>query len=630
MKKIVLLFLCTFSISIYSQQDYSISNLNSNLLEQSNSVVLKNDTKIVIDSYNSITITENKIVTILNKRGLKDLDAFAFYDKSRKIKDLEAKVYNVLGSEIKKFKERDFMDVSAVGSVNLYSDNRVKYLDFTPASYPVTIQVEKKLKTKNTAFIQDFRPYKNYYQSIKEFNYEVENNSGIELRTFENDFMDGVELEHISPSHFKYTVSNLPSIPREVYSPSLEVFTPKVMFALRTFELEGEKGQLDTWKDFGLWQYNNLLEGLDELPESTVSEIMLITQNLETKIEKAKAIYQYVQDNTRYISVQIGLGGWKPISAEEVDDKKYGDCKGLTNYTKALLNLVDIQANYCVVQAGSEIEDISKEFPSLQGNHVILNIPQESEDDIWLECTSQNIPFNFLGTFTDNRNVLALKPTGGEIMRTPVYSESDNYQKTSAEIDIIDKTLKASVEIITKGSQYNNRYSLDNYDSKEINSHYQSYWKNLKELTVQNHLFLNNKDEVTFIENLQVEDENYAKIYGNDLILDINPFNKFQVNLPRYNSRKSPFVVERGFIDEDEFVFNLEGLTLETELNDVKLDSEYGTYTLDFELQDNKLVVKRYLKLNKNKYEKADYGKFVDFFSAIAKYDNTKLSLKLI
>jgi len=99
---------------------------------------------------------------------------------------------------------------------------------------------------------------------------------------------------------------------------------------------------------------------------------------LKLQEKKAKAIYEYVQNNTRYISVQIGLGGWKPISAKEVDDKKYGDCKGLTNYTKALLNLVDIESNYCVVYSGSEIQDISEDFTSMQGNHVILNIPQEN------------------------------------------------------------------------------------------------------------------------------------------------------------------------------------------------------------------------------------------------------------
>ena len=628
--KNTLFLISLFVIFISSAQEkYSIANLTADLIEKSNSVIIQQDIRVIMDDYDDMTIHEDKIITILNEKGMSALDAYASYDKSTKIRNLKVTVYNALGSEIKTFKERDFMDVSAVSSVSLYTDDRVKYLEYTPASYPVTIHFEKETKTSNTAFIKSFTPYTNYYQSIKSSTFRIENNSEIVLRFSENGFMEGVSIENENPNLLTYSVSNLPSISREVYSPSFETFTPKVMFALQTFELEGEKGEVSNWQEFGLWQHENLLKGLDQLPESTISEIKLLTQNLETTREKAKAIYEYVQNNTRYISVQIGLGGWKPISAKEVDDKKYGDCKGLTNYTKALLNLVDIESNYCVVYSGSEIQDISEDFTSMQGNHVILNIPQENDEDIWLECTSQDIPFNFLGTFTDDRKVLAVNPTGGEILRTPAYTEKDNYQKTTAEINIIEKAITANVKIKTSGTQYDNRYSLGGENEKNIKSHYLSYWNNLKEMILISHEFSNNKEDVTFIEKVKLKADNYVKIYGNDLILDVNPFNKFQVNLPNYKVRQTPFNVSRGFVDEDEFTFNLENLTLDTELKDINLNSEFGSYQLSFEIKDNTLIVKRYFRLNKNNYQKSDYEKFVEFFSQISKYDNTKLSLKL-
>jgi hypothetical protein len=623
-----LIFLFVTFISS-AQENYSIANLTAELIEKSNSVIIQQDIRVIIDDYDDMTIHEDKIITILNEKGMSALDAYASYDKSTKIRNLEVTIYNALGSEIKTFKERDFMDVSAVSSVSLYTDNRVKYLEYTPASYPVTIHFEKETKTSNTAFIKSFTPYTNYYQSIKSSTFRIENKSEIVLRSSENSFMEEVSIEKDDPNLLTYSVTNLPSISREVYSPSFETFTPKVMFALQTFELEGERGEMNNWQEFGLWQHENLLKGLDQLPESTISEIKLLTQNLETTRKKAKAIYEYVQNNTRYISVQIGLGGWKPISAKEVDDKKYGDCKGLTNYTKALLNLVDIESNYCVVYSGSEIQDISEDFTSMQGNHVILNIPQENDEDIWLECTSQDIPFNFLGTFTDDRKVLAVNPTGGEILRTPAYTEKDNYQKTTAEINIIEKAITANVKIKTSGTQYDNRYSLGGENEKNIKSHYLSYWNNLKEMILISHEFSNNKEDVTFIEKVKLKADNYVKIYGNDLILDVNPFNKFQVNLPNYKVRQTPFNVSRGFVDEDEFTFNLENLTLDTELKDINLNSEFGSYQLSFEIKDNTLIVKRYFRLNKNNYQKSDYEKFVEFFSQISKYDNTKLSLKL-
>jgi len=630
MKNLFVLIFLSISFTSFSQENYSISNLTSELLVNANSVIVNNSVKIVIDDYNSMTIIEEKTISILNKEGLSDLDAFEFYDKSStKIRNLRATVFNVLGQKINTFKEKDFTDVSAVGSVSLYSDNRIKYLDYIPASYPVTIKIEKEIKTKNTAFIRAFRPYKNYYQSIKSSSYEIINTSGVELRQFENAYMDNISNLSESKEVIKYSVKNLPAIPREVYSPPLENFTPKVMFSLQTFELEGEKGKFNTWKEFGKWQYDNLLKGLGNLPETTVAKVKSITKNLTSDKEKAEAVYNYVQDNMRYISVQIGIGGWKPISAEEVDEKKYGDCKGLTNYTKALMNAVGIEANYCVVQAGSEIIDISEDFPSMQGNHVILNLPQEGEPDIWLECTSQDIPFNFLGTFTDDRNVLAVKPSGGVIMRTPSYSEEDNHQLTKANILIDKKTIKAKVEITTKGTQYNTHYQLIKENEKAINEHYLSYWDNLKELNILSYEFQNNRDDVIFKEKIDLEAKNYIKIYGNDLILDVNPFNKFQVNLPRYSNKKTPFRVSRGFVDQDEFIFKLDQIILDSELEDIELVSKFGIYRLTFEKVNDNLVVKRYLKLKKNNYKKSDYSGFVDFFSKISRFDSTKISLKI-
>ena len=331
----------------------------------------------------------------------------------------------------------------------------------------------------------------------------------------------------------------------------------------------------------------------------------------------------------RYISVQIGIGGWKPISAEEVDENKYGDCKGLTNYTKALLRSVGIESNYCVVSAGSEIKDISEDFPSMQGNHVILNIPQEGKSDLWLECTSQDTPFNFLGTFTDDRNVFAVKPTGGEIIRTPSYTEKDNHQFTKASISIQNKSIKASVEVITKGTQYNSHYWLEDKNSKEVNKYYRSYWDNLKELNLLTYKFDNNKKDIAFKEQIDLEAENYVKIYGNDVILDINPFNKFQVNLPDYKERKTPFKVERGFVDEDEYTFELDQLKLNIELEDVEVTTKFGVYKLTFDMNEDKLTVKRYFKLNKSTYDVSDYPYFIEFFKEISRNDSKKISLKL-
>ena len=165
--------------------------------------------------------------------------------------------------------------------------------------------------------------------------------------------------------------------------------------------------------------YYDLIKVTHDLSESTINEIQELVKNENSKIDKAKKIYQYVQDKVRYISVQVGIGGWKPFNASEVDKSSYGDCKALTNYTMSLLKAANIKSNYSLVYAGNSQRNIEGDFTSIQGNHVILNIPQDTKEDIWLECTSQKMPFGFIGDFTDNRDVLVISP------RTPILGANN-------------------------------------------------------------------------------------------------------------------------------------------------------------------------------------------------------------
>lgn len=191
-------------------------------------------------------------------------------------------------------------------------------------------------------------------------------------------------------------------------SPNARDFLPKARISLNNFSLDGVTGSFTNWSEFGKWMHTSLIAGRDVLDESTKSKILSLVEGVNSPIEKAKIVYQFMQNKTRYISVQVGIGGWQPIAANEVDEVGYGDCKGLTNYTKALLDVVGVESYFTLIYGGQK-RDIDKDFSAFQGNHAILNIPNNG-NDIWLECTSQTAPFGYLGTFTDDRDVLVVMP----------------------------------------------------------------------------------------------------------------------------------------------------------------------------------------------------------------------------
>ena len=187
------------------------------------------------------------------------------------------------------------------------------------------------------------------------------------------------------------------AIEREPYAIPIYEHTPTVILAPTEFSYYGTDGDLSTWKSYGNW-ICQLIEDKMELPEERIHflEELVATQN--DTLSKVKAIYKYLQEETRYVSVQLGIGGFEPLSAQKVDEVKYGDCKALVNYMRAMLNAVGINSYYTLINAGRSAKKIIPEFPSQDFNHVILCVPV-SNDTVFLECTDQFSPFGFFRQF---------------------------------------------------------------------------------------------------------------------------------------------------------------------------------------------------------------------------------------
>ena len=75
------------------------------------------------------------------------------------------------------------------------------------------------------------------------------------------------------------------------------------------------------WLEFGKWYYDTLIKDGLELPESTKQKMIELTSVTQDSVEKARIVYSYVQEKVRYISVQVGIGGFKPMLANEVDNR---------------------------------------------------------------------------------------------------------------------------------------------------------------------------------------------------------------------------------------------------------------------------------------------------------------------
>ncbi|WP_274475156.1 DUF3857 domain-containing protein [Mangrovimonas aestuarii] len=615
------------SVHVFSQNSkLSAFTLSSELTQNANAVVRQNDLEIEIQAYDKMVVKEHRIVTVLNEKGNSDIHAMVWYDDTRDIKVLEARIYNSLGSELRKLNKKDFKDVAAVDGVSLFQDNRIKYLDYTAVGYPYTVDFVVEYVETSTAFIPGWNPLDDYYVSIEKASYKIINNTDVEILEKVSNF-EGFNIE--KKYNFHYQAKDLSAVRYEAYSPTLSSIVPNVKVALNEFKMKGVKGVNNNWGSFGKWMYEELLSGTRELPQETINEVRGLVKDAKTDIEKARLVYEYMQNRTRYISVQVGIGGWKPMLAEDVDRLGYGDCKGLTNYTKALLDAVGVKSFYTIVHGGREPKNIDRDFSSTQGNHAFLCIPHEN-DYVWLECTSQTDPFGFIAKFTDDRDVLVVTPDEGRIERTKAYKEEENFQDMQAVVNLNgDGSASAKVNISSGGSQYYDHHKIQFKDSKDQTLYYKDFWGDINKLELTSIHLQNDKSKAVFYEEVTLKTGNLVSKAGTRVLLAPNFFNKITSAPPRYENRKLPFEMDRGFVDTDRIEVVLpQDLVVEALQDDVTIKNKFGEYRYTItQISDNKLLFERFFKMNKGNYEKGDYKAFREFWLQVVKQDKSKIVL---
>lgn len=625
-----LFFVIITANSFGQKSDYSILKISDSLKENANAVLRLDQMDIVIASQRSMNIKVQRVVSVLNNKGLNDIDAFQNYDKTTSIKSIEAVVYDAFGNEIKKIKRKDFKDQSAVSGSTLFSDNRVLYLDYTPISYPFTIVYTSEVETSNTAFIPQWYFLGGYYLSVEKCALNVTFPKELGFKKKEFRFSDfNITKTVDTDTKLSYTAVNILAQKQEDLSPSQTDLFPKVMMGLEHFHLEGVDGTATTWEAFGKWYGEKILTGTTTLPEETKTKIKALVGNEKDPVKKAKIIYDYVQKKSRYVNIAVGIGGWKPMLATDVDRLGYGDCKALSNYTKALLQAVDVPSYNTILYGDRYKSDIQSDFVSMQGNHMILAVPN-GNNYIWLECTSQDDPFGYQGTFTDDRNVLVVKPEGGEIVRTKIYDDKGNTQTGKGTYTIDENgNFSGTLKIASQGSQYAAKSRVENLQPNEKEEHYKEYWDNINNLKLGKITFTNDKENILFTEDVQLSASNYGAVSGNKMIFVVDAFNQYTGNVKRIRNRKNPFQIQRGYLDTDEIEINLPaGFSVEFLPQNYELKGKFGEYKTEIlKKENNKITYKRSMFLNKGKYSNKEYDEYRLFMEQVSRNDNAKIIL---
>lgn len=626
-KVIFLLLLIQSSIHASDKKEYVVADIPANLLKNANAVIRYDETRFEMISLDKSKLYTKIAITILNEQGSKFAAFSESYDKLRKIENFEGRLFDANGIKIKTVKKIDIQDLSGTDDGTLADDNRIKAHNFYYKTYPYTIEYETEIEYKGSLIFPRWFPIptekvaieKSFVSVTTPLNYKVNFNlinlpEGIDEKINDN------------KKTIQYTLTNKEALVYEALKTDWLNFMPSILFNPTYFKWDGFEGDFSSWKSFGAFIFN-LNKGRDVLPSNTIKEVHEIVDKLNTDKAKINALYQYMQKNTRYISVQLGIGGLQPFDATYVATKKYGDCKALTNFMYSILKEVGIKSHYTLIKAGEDEKAFLPDFPFDFFNHIILAVPQ-AKDTLWLECTSQTLAPGYLSNFTDDRYALMVDENGGHLVKTPRYNYNDNLQTRIVKVDIEENgNAKIYSNTSFRAMAQDDIHGLIHSYTKEKVKEYLNRNISLANYELEHFNYIDTFGKLPIInESLIINASNFATITGKRIFITPNLFNKTGFKLSVDTSRKSNFQLQKEYTDLDSVYFKLpKGYTPESIPNPINIQSKFGIFNCSVEINGDNLTYYRKIIRFKGTYPANEYNDLVSFVEQVYKADRRKL-----
>lgn len=610
-------------------QDYSVSSVPDSLKQNANVVKRFEETRVVIKGPGKAVVYNKYAITVLNENGNVYAIYQKSYDKLHSLSDISGALYDAAGKKLKSVKKKDIADASQEDDVSLVTDNRYKQHSFYYKQYPYTVEYEDEETFDGIFFLPGWQPVDNDELSVQYSRFVVETDPAYVLRYKQFNYpAEPVVSNNGKVKSYQWEVNNLVAFQSESMQPHWKEITCCVQIAPVDFEVGGYHGNMSSWQNLGKF-FATLNEGRDVLPDAIKKDVHALTDNVTEQREKVRLLYEYLQKNTRYISIQLGIGGWQPFEASYVAQKKYGDCKALSNYMKSLLKEAGIASNYVVIRAGDGQRGLWEDFPTPYFTHAILCVPN-NKDSIWLECTSGTASAGYMGSFTGDRQALLIDNDGGHVVWTPRYAASDNgqHRKVEARIDV-EGNLIADVYTVFTGIRQETPHGLIHYASKEQREKYLNNTLGLPTYKVDKIDYAEQKTATGLplvTENLHVESAAYASVSGKRLFITPNLFSKTRFKLSTDKPRKFEIEYSYSSIDVDSIYIQIpDGFTTEALPRNVSVETKFGKYAISFAYSNSRIQVIRTCERIAGRYPASDYPALAKFYADMYKADRSSM-----
>jgi len=600
------------------------------MFSQSDVVIIKDEAKMEVKSNGEANFTQHRIMKIFSDPDKRYSHQEIPFNNSVRVVKIKARTIYPNGDQFF-LDEDDVREKSLLSEYILYSDAKIKEFYFPRVDTNCVVEYEYRLHFRSLLYWGDWFFQTNLpmlYSSYtlitpKDFDFKCKVlNDNIEPKI---DFRKGKKI-------FVWEASNKGAIKKEVFMPPVADVASRLVFSPLKFRFDGKTYSSKNWDGIARW-YWKISQSSIILSQEVNLLASMLTSGLASKEKMMKAIFDYIQEHIRYISIAIGTGAFKPHLRTDVLEYGYGDCKDMTSLLIALLEVVDIKAFPALLSTKGH-RSLLTDMPKVkQFDHVVVAVPSNGEY-IWLDPACRNCKFGRLPFEDQKASALVVKPNGGELTITPETEEDENVTNTFWEIKLNSDGSASGNLIIQATGQEELAFrasltELKPQRRRKALTKFLSSWLVDPYLVGYDFKNFEEKDSNIFIQasfvagGFGVKDQERLS-----LPVNLNTQNYLNLMFPQ-KQRDFPVIFDYKFINVDELTLQIPAEFEIAHLpSDVWLDEPFGLFESIYKLEQDKIIHKRMFVRRKLLVPVDEYRKLKDFYDRAAEADNQRVMLK--